>query len=65
MICPASVICITMIMIYQLLRANKPFYIGYSKNPKQRFNMHKYKFGTDIEMEILTETTNDNLYDIQ
>ena len=58
MICPTSVIRITMIMIYQLLRADKPFYVGYSKNPKQRFNLHKYKFGTDIEMEILAKTTN-------
>ena len=48
-----------MIMIYQLLREDKPFYVGYSKNPKQRFNSHKYKFGTDIEMEILAKTTKD------
>ena len=54
-----------MITIYQLLRADKPFYVGYSKNPNQRFNLHKYNFGTDIEMEILAETTNDKKKEIE
>jgi predicted GIY-YIG superfamily endonuclease len=45
-----------MIYIYILKQDSTPFYVGYSKNPKQRFNRHKYDYGTNIEMEILEET---------
>jgi len=44
-----------MIFIYILKQDNVPFYVGYSKNPKQRFSRHKYDYGTDIEIEILEE----------
>lgn len=52
-------------MIYQLLKNGKPFYVGYSKNPIQRFSLHKYKYGTDIEIEILAETINSKKKEVE
>jgi hypothetical protein len=37
-----------MIVIYKLERDNIPFYVGYTKNPKQRESAHRLKYGTDI-----------------
>jgi predicted GIY-YIG superfamily endonuclease len=49
-----------MISIYVLKENKKPFYVGYSKNPTQRLNLHRYNYGTHIEMEILEEVTKEN-----
>jgi hypothetical protein len=41
--------------IYILKRNDKPFYVGKSKNWKQRFSVHKNNFGKDIKIEIIDE----------
>jgi predicted GIY-YIG superfamily endonuclease len=39
-----------MVYIYFLEKNNIPFYIGYTKNLKQRLNAHRRKYGIETEM---------------
>jgi hypothetical protein len=48
----------TIYYIYYLHKGNNiPFYVGKTNNPISRKNKHKLKYGHNIELEILEETT--------
>jgi hypothetical protein len=45
--------------IYFLHRGdNQPFYVGESKNPKNRLHVHTQTYGGDTQMEIVSTTKN-------
>jgi hypothetical protein len=47
--------------IYYLKKDETPFYIGYTKNIKNRRNAHRTIYGLDTEIEILDECSKHNV----
>lgn len=45
------------IYIYCIVQDNKPIYIGQTINKKSRLWDHKRRFGKDIDLVVLSETT--------